>query len=241
MMKMEWKVAILAIVILVLPAAFLAACGQVGELQTVTKEVPLNGAEQATVELAMGAGRLDVTGGAQALMEGEFTFNVEEWEPTLDAVEAGDSVELVVAQPELETLGTPDDAENRWEVQLNDAVPLALEVRLGAGRADLDLAELDLRELELNTGASGVNLDLAGDWTEDLDAEIRGGVGELTVRLPAGVGVRVNVEQGLGDVNAGELTEQDGFLVNDAYGETDATLNLDIESGVGTITFEVVE
>lgn len=241
MMKISWKAVILALVTLLLLGTLLAACGQAGELQTVTEEEPLDGAQQAAVALEMGAGRLNVTGGAEALMEGEFTFNVAEWEPTLDTVEAGDSVELVVAQPELEALGTPNDAENTWDVRLHDGVPMALTVRLGAGQADLDLAELNLQELDLNTGASGVNLNLAGDWSADLDAEVRGGVGELTVRLPADVAVRVNVEQGLGDVNAGELTEQQGFLVNEAYGETDATLNLDIESGVGTITFEVVE
>lgn len=241
MMKTNWKSTLKNLIVPILVILFLTACGEVGPLQTVTETVPLEGASRAAVTLEMGAGNLNVAGGAEELAVGEFTFNVEEWEPTLDRVVAGDAVELEVSQPALETLGTPDGAENVWDLQLNERVPLALAIRLGAGQSDLDLATLNLRELDLSTGASGVNLNLAGDWTEDLDAQIRGGVGELTVYLPDDVGVRVNVDQVLGDLNAEELNETGDYLVNDSYGETEATLNLDIKSGVGTITLEIAE
>lgn len=227
MKMMKRKPIFCTLILLLLASGLLIACGEVGEVQTVAEEVPLEGAEQAAVALEMGAGNLSVTDGADGLMAAEFTFNVEEWEPTLDWVVAGDSIELSVAQPALETLGTPDGAENEWYVQLNGTVPLALEIRLGAGQSDLDLAGLNLRKLALETGASGTELDLADDWTADLDAQIRGGVGELTVVLPADTDVRVNVDQALGDLNLARLSEEGDFLVNDAYGQTDATLDLD--------------
>jgi hypothetical protein len=43
-------------------------------------------------------------------------------------------------------------------------------------------------------GAGEVTVDLTGDWQNDLDVNIEGGVGEITLRLPRGVGVRVEAE-----------------------------------------------
>ena len=218
MLNTNRKRALHALTSLILIILFLSACSQAGALRTVTETVPLEGAERATVMLRMGAGSLNVTGGAEAFMRGEFTFNVEEWEPMLDWVEAGNAVDLEISQPTLETLNTPDGAENKWDLQLNESVLLALDVRLGAGQSDLDLATLNLQELEVRTGASGVDLNLAGDWTQDLDVQIRGGIGELTVLLPADIGVRVEVDQILGELKADGLNETDGFLANDTSG-----------------------
>ena len=86
-----------------------------------------------------------------------------------------------------------------------------------------------------------VELDLSGAYDNPVDVAIRGGVGELTILLPSTVGVRVNVDQGLGPVNTEGLSSDGDFLVNNAYGTTGATLTLDIESGVGAINLEVVE
>lgn len=235
---MKRPATLLGLLTLLLLTTLLGGCTQAGELQTVTEEVPLDGSQQATVILAMGAGQLEVDGGAAALMEGEFSYNVEEWEPLFDYVEAGDALEVTVSQPETEGINTPAGAENLWDVALNEDVPLALTIRLGAGEGDLNLAPLDLRALTLETGASRVNLDLAGQWREDLEAEIRGGVGDLTILLPASTGVRVNVDQALGAVDAEGLSQQGDYLVNDAYGQEGATLDLNIESGIGSITLE---
>jgi hypothetical protein len=61
------------------------------------------------------------------------------------------------------------------------------------------------------------------------------------VRLPRNVGVRVRIQGGLGKVNAAGLTRDGGDFVNDAYGETDATLRVDVETGLGNIDLELGE
>lgn len=63
------------------------------------------------------------------------------------------------------------------------------------------LGALSLRRLEVTNGAGSLTLDLRGDWQRDLDARIEGGVGEITVYLPEDRGVRVNVQQGIGEIN----------------------------------------
>jgi hypothetical protein len=54
------------------------------------------------------------------------------------------------------------------------------------------------------------------------------------------MGVRVDVTGGLGEIQAEDLSRDGDAYVNDAYGESEATLNVDIEGGVGQIRLEVV-
>jgi hypothetical protein len=83
-------------------------------------------------------------------------------------------------------------------------------------------------------------VDLTGDYTQDFDASIQGGVGEATVLLPSAVGVKANAEGGLGKINAKGLKREGDSYVNDAYGNSSVTLSVDVQGGVGQINLEVV-
>jgi hypothetical protein len=52
--------------------------------------------------------------------------------------------------------------------------------------------------------------------------------------------VRVNAEGGLGQINAEGLQREGDAYVNDAYGDSDVTLDVDVRGGVGQINLEVV-
>jgi hypothetical protein len=84
-------------------------------------------------------------------------------------------------------------------------------------------------------GAGQVDVDLTGDRKKDLDADIEGGVGQATVRLPSKVGVVVHASGGLGSINAHGFKHNDDEYTNDAYGKTPATIHLKVEGGVGEI------
>ena len=59
--------------------------------------------------------------------------------------------------------------------------------------------------------------------------------------LPAEVGVRVVVSGGLGSVKARglRLADEGHVYVNDAWGETDVQLDLDIDGGIGEVVLKV--
>jgi hypothetical protein len=83
-------------------------------------------------------------------------------------------------------------------------------------------------------------VDLTGDYAKSFDASIQGGVGEATVLLPSGVGVKAKAEGGLGKINAKGLKKVGDSYVNDAYGESDVNLSVDVKGGVGEINLKVV-
>jgi len=229
-------------VLLVGVAVFLGACGAQGvdELQRESRAVDLENAQTVGAELRMGAGELNVTGGADALMEGDFAYNVADWKPEVNYEASGDTGELSVEQGSGEGVSLGGDVRNEWDLRFNDEVPIDLSVDMGAGESDLDLDSLDLTGLNLAMGAGETTVDLTGDYERDLAAAIEGGVGEATVRLPSQVGVRVNAEGGLGRINAEGLRREGEAYVNDAYGGSDVNLEVEVQGGVGEINLEVV-
>jgi predicted membrane protein len=105
---------------------------------------------------------------------------------------------------------------------------------MGAGQSDLRVDGLNLTNLEVNMGAGELHLDLT-EQKSNLRADIEGGVGSATIRLPRDVGVRVEASGGLGSINAHGLQRDGDAYVNAAYGKTPASIDLTIEGGVGEI------
>jgi hypothetical protein len=133
-----------------------------------------------------------------------------------------------------------DLGAGRAHLNLGDLALTRLVVNGGAGEVNLDLASSQsLRRLTFNVGAGPANIDLTGDWAGDLDARISGGVGTITLRLPAGVGVMVGVDTGIGAVQARGLTKDAEIYTNDAYGVSDVTLRIDVDGGVGPVRLDV--
>lgn len=234
---------------------------RVGDLQTRSQTVELGDADSVDVEIQMSAGELDVSGGAGELLEASFTYNVEEMDP--QATYSGGT--LVVKDTDVDegiaSLFDLDEFRNEWDLKLNEDVPMAMEVNLGAGPTKLTLGALNLSSLDINAGAGNVDLnlngsqslsrldfeagagevtiDLTGDWQNDLDARIAGGLGNINVRVPGDVGVSIEVETGVGSIDVSGLTRDGDTYINDAYGTSDVTLRIDINGGVGQINLDV--
>lgn len=222
-------------------ALLLVSCGTtgVGELRDETRTVELEGAESVRAQLRMGAGELRVSGGAGPLMEANFRYNVPEWEPEVSYEVSEGTGRLLVEQGSGEDVSPSGDSRNEWDVRLNDQVPTDLDIEMGAGESDFELGTMNLTGLNIDVGAGASTVDLTGERDRDLDAAIRGGAGEATLLLPENVGVRVDVRGGLGQVNAEGLSRQRDAYVNDAYNESDTTLRVRFEGGVGQLNLEV--
>jgi len=238
----------LSIVMLAATAVLAGACStqgsggtpQVGKMQHDSKSVDPENARSAHAQLMMGAGELHITGGADQLMEADFSYNVSDWKPKVSYDVSGDEGELVVKQGSAGGGGLSGGARNEWDISFNDEVPTDLVVQMGAGESDLDLDSLTLKGLDLQMGAGKTTIDLTGDYAQSFDASIEGGVGKATVLLPSEVGVKAKAEGGLGNINAEGLKRVGDSYVNDAYGESDVNLSVDVKSGIGEINLKVV-
>jgi hypothetical protein len=235
---------------------------EIGPLKTDTATVELGGARSVQVELSMGSGLVKLGSGAGNLLDGTVTYNVDDWRPEVRYAVGDDLGQLSVSQPAYKNslpvnLG---DIHYVWDLRLNNDVPLDLSVTMGAGEGDLVIADLlldsfrfkggaggvriDLRgssvsDLDVALGAGDVTLDLSGVWLQDMKATIKGGLGRVTLILPDTSGARVTTQGMLSRISAPELTNDGGVYSNGAYGLTDVSMHIDIESGIGEIVMEV--
>lgn len=236
-----WRVGMPVLVLLGM--LLLAGCdtrAKVGAMRTESKSVELGNAQSVNVEVNLGAGHLQLSGGAEKLMEADFTYNVAKIKPGVSYMDGT----LVVQQPK--TNGMPallgiTDFRNDWTINLDDGVPMDLSVDVGGGSGDLLLAGLSLTRLDITLGAGIYTIDLTGDWAKNLDVTIDAGAADVTLRLPKDVGARVRVDEGPHTILAPGLVKDGPIYTNDAYGVSDVTLQVDLVVGIGFINMEVEE
>jgi hypothetical protein len=233
----------LLITLALFAALLLPACGspaRVGSLRTESQSIELGDTRSARVEIDFGAGDLQVSGGADELLEADFNYNVAALQPEVGYTGGT----LFVRQPDIDgltSLRNITDFRNDWDLRLYDQVPMDLSVDAGAGSGDLQLAGLSLTGLNINLGGGEYTIDLSGDWPRDLDVTIDAGATDIRLLLPSHVGARVWFEDGPHLIDAAGMLKDGPVYTNAAYGVSAVTLHINIESGIGIINLEVAE
>lgn len=111
--------------------------------------------ETAEVEIRMGAGSLDLSGGSSALLEGTIEFNVPRWRPDIRRQANHLTIEQKTSDQGL-TLG--GDVINRWSLRLGQE-PMRLRLHAGGYSARMDLTGVPLISLSIEDGASNASVE----------------------------------------------------------------------------------
>lgn len=146
------------LVLLLIPV-FLVACTftvntpalTTGETQIfeVNESLP-DGEEIPTVVIEMGAGKLDLNGGSDQMIEGSITYNLATWAPVV--THEGSTV--TISQKTTSTISIPEgQIKNQWDLQLG-STPIALRLATGAYEGQLNLGGLAIAKLNITDGAS---------------------------------------------------------------------------------------
>ncbi len=229
---------------------------------TESRTVQLCSATSVTAAVELEVGDLKLKGGADALLEAEFTYDLPNRRPEVEYHVADGAGALTIHQltPD-EPLGT--DAGSEWDIRLMDTVPIGLRINLGAGDAALDMSTLELRELGVDLGAGDLDLrlggarlletanvnlgagtgtiDLSGEWHKSCYVRLNVGAGDVAIVVPHGVGVRVVAEAGIGAVRVEGLSGAEDGYRNDQYGTAAVSVVVAVNVGVGEIRVRVAE
>jgi N-terminal domain of toast_rack, DUF2154/Domain of unknown function (DUF5668) len=199
-----------------------------------SRTVERQNAETVNTSVQASAGQLTIGGGSNHLLDADFSYSDSYAPPQVDYHVDSGVGQLTISQDDRGShFGV---SHNDWSLRLSNDVPLELKVDMGAGQGHLRLRDMPLTRLKVDMGAGQVDVDLTGDRKKDLDADIEGGVGQATIRLPTKVGVVVHASGGLGAINAHGFKHDDDQYTNDAYGKAPATIHLKVEGGVGEIS-----
>jgi N-terminal domain of toast_rack, DUF2154 len=211
-----------------------ASCVVVTDNERATEHasqtVDLKGAQSVQVNVEMGAGQLEMHGGAAALMDADFRYN-SGLRPEVKYDVTGTQGTLEVRQPSHRGI---HGNKNTWDLRLNEEVPMNIKVHMGAGEGRLSLGALTLHSVQVEMGAGELKLDLTGHPRNDMDVSIHGGVGSATVRLPKRARLEVEAHGGLGEINVRGMTKQGDRWVNEPSGEA-PTMRVNVTGGIGQI------
>ncbi len=201
--------------------------------------IPLEDAGRARIRIRHGAGRLYVTAGADQdeLVSGTFGGGLE-----YQARRDGDllDVDMRPSSHSFPEVMMPWNWGSRgaldWSVVLNNEVPLTLSLETGASDTRLDLSELHLTELRLQTGASSTDLTLpahAGFTRADLHA----GAASLSIRVPSGAAARIQIKGSLAGINVdtNRFPRMGNVYQSPDYDAAPNKIDVGVEAGVGAI------
>jgi hypothetical protein len=202
------------------------------------RKIERHGAQSVRADMEMSAGELRVAGGAEGALDADFRYTEAVGIPRLTYTVNGTSGELRIRQSgETVNMG---NTENTWNLKFANDLPLDLRLKMGAGQGDLSFRGVPITRLALEMGAGELNVDLTGERKSDFSGEIRGGVGQLNIRLPKeNVGVIVHAQGGIGSIETQGLRHEGGAYVNDAYGKAPVNIRLDVQGGIGEIDLNV--
>lgn len=196
---------------------------------------PLEGVERANLEVDFAAGQLDISQltDSSSLIEGTLELATKR-KPTWEIDRKSDRADM--------TLKYEQGFENwswrggdEWDLRLSPDVGLSLKVDVGAGSATIDLTGLDIRDLNVEAGASQTTVVFPeeGDFSATLDS----GVGALVLEIPEKMAARVRVDRGLSALDISRRFEKEGDVyLTDDWQTNENRVDLEIDIGVGLVT-----
>lgn len=186
--------------------------------ESITVPAPKSGETRLTI--SFGAGALNLSPGAENLVDGTAVYNIPELKPEINSGDG--SVEI--KQGDFKNIINFNDIKNVWDLKLGET-PLDLTVNAGAYNGNYELGGLSLKSLTVRDGASKVDLSFSEPNREKMSV-LRYETGASNVTLSGLANANFSTlifSGGAGDYKldfSGELT-------------TDGTVN--VEAGAGDV------
>ncbi|MFH1634128.1 MAG: hypothetical protein ABIG63_08970, partial [Chloroflexota bacterium] len=202
--------------------------------------IPVDGAQQANIRMNYGAGRVNVYAGAESgmLVEGRFGGGLD-----YNSNRSGDrlDVSMRIRDRGFPHVITPwtwgQGGRFDWEVGLNPDIPLTLKLNTGASDTRLDLTDLQVTELRIDTGASATEITTPANvaYTKVI---VKSGVASVKLSVPDGVAARIRVTGGLmsASVNKDRFPRVGKYYQSPDYETASRRVEMNLESGVGSIS-----
>ena len=210
----------------------LAATRGTDALETEDVVLALEGTKQGKMTLSFGAGQVKIKGdvGAGELLKGSFAGGVD-----ISSKKDGDFTKFSLKPSSEEFIFAMMPwtwGAREWDFGLSQEVDWQLHFEMGASDTQVDLTDLKVTDLEVDTGASNTKIILPANAGQT-HVDLSGGAASILFEVPEGVAARIQVDSGLAAINI----DRDRFpRVGSYYKSTDyetAANKVDISADFG--------
>jgi hypothetical protein len=120
--------------------------------------------------------------------------------------------------------------------QPNAAEAESIELQVGAARLEArGLGNARTERLSVEGGVGEIDLDFSGAWTRDMHATVGMGLGKLILRLPRGLGVRIEKDGLLASIEGDGLNKRDDVYYTTGFEAAARKLTMEIDAAFNTI------
>jgi hypothetical protein len=122
-----------------------------------------------------------------------------------------------------------------WDVALNPQIPTALTLNVGANKSMLDLRDMNITDLKLETGASDTHLTLPARGRFRADPDL--GASSLEVTVPDGLSARIRASIGAASLKVDEVRfpRNGSYYQSPNYNSAVNTVDMTIDAGAASI------
>lgn len=184
------------------------------------------------VEIKTGAGKLNLSGGANDIISGNYQSRFLTLDTSSKTVGTTQEISLSTRGSGAFSFGR---GGNELSAKLNSVLPLDLTLDTGALEGDLDLRDVRLVNLDIDTGASDIDLRL-GDKADLARIDVDAGASSIKIRLPKTVGARLTVESGVSSREIEDFEKiNDNTYQSRNYNDMAKKIELRIDMGASSL------
>lgn len=205
------------------------------KLEEETISIPLDNASSARIKLRHGAGQLEVHGqdDSSQLLSGTFFGGAEQ-----EVEHHGNQTKVRLKTPSDVFSGFEFTSTEglQWNVGLNRDIPIELDIKGGASDTMLNLADMKITSLRIETGASSTKIGLPAQagFTQ---VEIHAGAASINIHIPEGVAAKISTKTGLSSCNidTNRFINNGQFYLSPDYETAINKAEINVEAGVGSL------
>ena len=207
-----------------------------GKVEMEAVSIPLADIQSAELRFQHGAGRMTLSAGNRpgVLLEGEFAGGLKV-EQERDGSAARLRLRSNVLSDGVIIPGFAPEGGLVWNVGLTRDIPLQLRFETGACETRLDLSDLVVTDVRLQTGASRTEMTLPvkAGLTH---VKIESGMAGVVISVPEGVAARIKVSSGMAGINISNRFPMLGGTYSSADYDTAANkAEITIDTGMGSV------
>ena len=198
--------------------------------------IPLEGARSAKSNIAFGAGQVIINGFSDSseLLNGSFVGGIDE-----KVRRDGDytKIDLKPSSADFVHAFMPWSwGAREWKFSLNKDIAWQIHFEMGASDAQVDLTDIRVTDLKVETGASNTDIVLpanAGHTHVDLD----GGAASVSFTVPEGVAARIHVDSGLSsiDIDRTRFPRLGDYYKSEDYETAVNKIDINADFGAGSL------
>lgn len=214
----------------------------VGESASQNINFALQGANQADVFLnpAVGDLRIDPAKLNNNLISGTATIAKEENLSQKYDVNNGTGKLSISSSGTVVFFSTTAGNGFPWKLELNDEVPMSLEVDQGVGRQIIDLDGLNLSKFDVSLGIGSATITLPTE--EKFDASVECAIGEIIINVPTGLSVKIKLDTAISGLDYPSNFVKDGDWLYSPDAVKDSNTNiLNLSNPIGMVRIQTLQ